>query len=87
MQNDAWQEVATEADIDALNQAGLDLKNAYRRLDQNKKRLRQMKKNAYENEEDMKYELGDVGFFRLRELQDQLTYEYQELAELKAKEA
>ena len=46
-----------------------------------------MKKEAFQNEEDMKDELGDAGFFRLRDLQDQLSYAYQELAELKAKES
>ena len=59
---------ATDADINALNQASQDLKNAYRRLDSNKKRLRLIKKEAFQNEEDMKDELGDAGFFRLRDL-------------------
>ena len=67
-QSDTLPDGATDADINALNQASQDLKNAYRRLDSNKKRLRLIKKEAFQNEEDMKDELGDAGFFRLRDL-------------------
>ena len=76
-------------DSQQMQEAESSLAVAYRNLDKGRKRLKTVKSLVFKDDDnaEARDEMSDLNYFKLRELQDKITYTNQEIAQLREQEA